>query len=653
MPASDYPLRLATLGALSVRAADGEELLTGQPALLFTYLVDRGAPQPRAELAALFWPDTEASRARHGLRQALTRIRKAVGEERVVGTDPVGIDRGAVEWDVETLEAALEAGELDRALDLCVGPFLNGAASGLSWELDDWVDRRRRALEAMLLDAGRGRVRGLMRTEDFTGALALVDRLHLCLPGDRGLAVDAAELLLELGRPHEAEARLAVAEVDRTDARVAGLLKRLLRTEPDGIPEAATAPSPTSAPVPASAPASGSPPALPDDAARPARRRRRLVPILLGIAALAVVLIGFFRPAPIPDVSIWFCEERETRYGFRLDLPEGRNQGVLTEPGCPVIPIGDDSVLVVRGEGSPQMWLEVESPGGREVVYRASRIGTRTPFRRAGLQDGIVSPDGRSIVLVVERGERARPTDPTLEGLADEGPIPGTPGLRREPEFQWDVVVLDMRDWTERVIGHPGANHWDPRFTPDGDAIVFVSDAAGPGDLYRTELATGETTQLTSGTSMVRLPVVGRRWTVAAAGSGTDDDPEQIVVLDNETGALRFRTADSWNDLGPDMSPDERHLCWTSKRLGHFEGDIVVASVAGDEPPRRITPAGRDDYCQWVSNDHVMYRSWRAGAGNLFVQGLHRWSRGRNVTFGGSEPTAPFVRPAPSIRPAP
>ncbi len=636
MSSSPPPVRLSSLGVLSARreGAGAGEALVGQPALLFTYLVDRGAAQSRAELATLFWPDVDAVRARHGLRQALSRIRKVLGADVLVGSDPVAVDGALVDWDVDHFTAALQRSDLAAALDLCQGLFLNGAAGGLPWELSEWVDRRRRELEGVLLDTGRGAVRALMREEDFEGALTLADRLQECVPGDRGLAVDAAELLVELGRPHEAEARLASLDLDPADARVTGLRKRVRRTDPGPV-------------MPAGAfalqGAKEAPEPLPTPSLAHPRPARRLAGAAVGAVALAIALIGFLGPAPLDELSIWFCSQRETHHGLVIELPEGATHGVLTEAGCPILPLGADSLLVVRGYDDPEMRLELEGPTGTRVVYRAPRIASRIPFRAAGRQDGVVSPDGRTVVLGVERPDRPRETDPALDGLADEGPIPGVEGLRRDPPADWDVVVVDVASGAARSIGPADANLWDARFAPDGRSVVYASDETGGGDLYRTDLISGRTTRLTHDPRMARHPVVGRRWTVFQIGSATEGDPEQIMVLNNETGEVTARYPTSWNQTSPDLSPDERHLCWTSKERGHWEADIVVADLEGQGPPRRLTSAGRDDYCQWVDDERVLYRSWRTGDEELFLQGRRRWSRPQNLTFYAGQARAPFV----------
>lgn len=651
MSQSETRVRLVTLGSLSIlRAADGSDTgLSGVPAVLFAYLVDRRVAQSRADLTALFWPDAEPSKGRHGLRQALSRIRVSVGRDLVVGTDPVAVDHSRIETDVGAFEAAAAGGDIEAALALWKGPHMNGIANGLSWELGEWLALRRRELEAALLDAGRGAVRARMADDDMEGGLALAERLQSCVPADRGLAMDAAEMLLEVGRPHEATLKLEAVGLDSSDARAGAILKRAARTEPEagdasvgradesshdgGAPDAEVAETPPTPPAAAGRPA--------------AKRGQRRTLVALGLCgvAIAAALYGASRPVPLPEASIHFCAQRETQFGFRLDLPVRALDGIIIEPACPIVPLGGDSLLLFRTVEGGGMELVLQTGLEGRVVYRnAGRLGvTSQPFRRAGAMDGVVSPDGRWVLLSVERTDRALERDLSLPELPEEHGLPGVAGLRSDPSYDWDVVMFDPRSGEMRSLGDPGTTTRDARFTPDGDAVVFVSEATGNGDLYRTDLATGVTVQLTNDPRMEREPVVGRRWTVFWIGDGSDEDPEDVGVLENATGEVHLLHAGPWNQAGPDLSPDETRVCWTSKRLGHFEGDIVVADVTGRGEPTTFRSPGREDNCQWLGPDHVLFRSWRTGKGDLFVQGLQRGSEAVNLTVWDDEVNAPFL----------
>jgi DNA-binding SARP family transcriptional activator len=76
-------LDIRLLGTFEVRR-DGEiiEIPSRSSQSLLAYLViNAGSRQRREKLAGLLWPDTDETKARRHLRQALWRLRKRIGHE--------------------------------------------------------------------------------------------------------------------------------------------------------------------------------------------------------------------------------------------------------------------------------------------------------------------------------------------------------------------------------------------------------------------------------------------------------------------------------------------------------------------------------------------------------------------------------------------
>ena len=149
-------MRLLTLGGLSLENASFGRV---KPLLLLTYLALEG-PKERRHLAELFWPG--ASDPMNSLSAALTRLRK--GLKGAVEADELRAWAG-VDVDAAELGLALESGDLDAALALYKGPFLDGAyLPDWSAELEEWVyltreslaGRVRRALLALAEKAAAG-----------------------------------------------------------------------------------------------------------------------------------------------------------------------------------------------------------------------------------------------------------------------------------------------------------------------------------------------------------------------------------------------------------------------------------------------------------------------------------------------------------------
>lgn len=165
-------LRLSVFGRPRIEVAGAtEELVSTKALALLVYLVLTGVPHGRSVLAGLFWGDLPEEQARANLRQALTRLRKAVGAHVV-------IDHGSVAWDHElphqidaltfdTLWDAVErhrhrhaercsvcAGQLRQLAALYTQPLLADLALDDSAEFELWLASRRagyhgRALAAM------------------------------------------------------------------------------------------------------------------------------------------------------------------------------------------------------------------------------------------------------------------------------------------------------------------------------------------------------------------------------------------------------------------------------------------------------------------------------------------------------------------------
>lgn len=201
-----------------------------------------------------------------------------------------------------------------------------------------------------------------------------------------------------------------------------------------------------------------------------------------------------------------------------------------------------------------------------------------------------------------------------------------------------------------RVTSDPGNDH-DPSWLPDGQSLVFSSDRASRGDLYRVRLSDGQTTRLTTNfVGRAIMPAVspdGRRVAFAAqtlrvgafwnfqvhlldlASGRTEPVPASggacwpawspdgrllyNVQLDREPSAIQRRDLASggvtlahaspslWSYY-PRVSPDGKWLV-VSVSPEHHEGeDWDLALVSTSDPARRVpltTGRGNDRLADW------------------------------------------------------
>jgi DNA-binding SARP family transcriptional activator len=186
-------LRLTALGSAHLRADGAAGVMRLQPkrlaVLVWLGLEARGRPCRRDTLIAMFWPELDGARARNALSQALHGIRRAVGEDVVcgAGAEELWIDPGALGSDVEAFERALGEGRFGEAVELYVGPLLEGLHVGGAFGFEDWLSRRRERLRRRVSEALGVLIERAEREGNPAGAAERLRRLAELSPGDESV----------------------------------------------------------------------------------------------------------------------------------------------------------------------------------------------------------------------------------------------------------------------------------------------------------------------------------------------------------------------------------------------------------------------------------------------------------------------------------
>jgi predicted ATPase/DNA-binding SARP family transcriptional activator len=170
-------LMISLMGAFQV-------MLHGRPAhpfdsakvrsLLAYLVVEAGRPHARETLAATFWPEQDDRAGRHSLSQALSNLRRVIGDQAAVPPFLL-INRYTVQWNTESdyaLDVAWFEGrltavarhrhlrqeqcaycleQLEQAIALYQGDFLTGLAVGGLFE--EWLLQKRGQLERDMVNA--------------------------------------------------------------------------------------------------------------------------------------------------------------------------------------------------------------------------------------------------------------------------------------------------------------------------------------------------------------------------------------------------------------------------------------------------------------------------------------------------------------------
>jgi serine/threonine-protein kinase len=346
-------IRLHLLGTVDLRrdAVEVRSVLSQPKRLALLAYLASATPRgfhSRETLLGLFWPESDAERARNSLRQALHQLRRSLGDDalasradREVGVDP------AVFWcDAAAFDDAVDEGRWEDALklyrgDLLPGFFIDDAPDAERWLEEERTRRRRAAVDAAWKLADQEEARG-----EWRAAALWAQRALGLAPEETGIR-RLMGLLQRAGEP--AAALAAFAEFERRldaeyglspSAETMRMVEQLRapRADPSAttpiaaaapIPPAAVSPAPSAdplasaTPVPEPAPSSSAatettrtevpasastplyphvPPVAPEPAPGTSspepvrtdghRRRKRWMPYAVAAAAVLLLLIG-------------------------------------------------------------------------------------------------------------------------------------------------------------------------------------------------------------------------------------------------------------------------------------------------------------------------------------------------------------------------
>lgn len=156
-PASAAPVgvELRLLGGASLQSADGAPL-TGRAAhrhrlaLLARLAMAAPAGLTRDKLVGLLWPERDEPSARHLLRAALHELRSALGADVLTANgNELRLDSRLLLVDVHQFETRVAEGDLERAVTIYRGPFLDGFHLDDAEAFDEWMTGERARLAAV------------------------------------------------------------------------------------------------------------------------------------------------------------------------------------------------------------------------------------------------------------------------------------------------------------------------------------------------------------------------------------------------------------------------------------------------------------------------------------------------------------------------
>lgn len=222
-------LFLRTFGGLSLE--NGSQALSGaaaqrRPLAVLAVIAaagERGVP--RETLQTLFWPDSDAERARGSLKQLLYAFRRDVKEEAItLGTSELRLNPSVIGSDLAEFKAAIAKKDFELAVSLHRGRFLDGLQLKDLDEFSRWLDRERQFLSQEYRSALEVLAKAAANSGDHEAAARWLGKLAVDDPYASRIAL-AYMRQLEAANEREAAIRHGVT--------YSQLVKQELEAEPD------------------------------------------------------------------------------------------------------------------------------------------------------------------------------------------------------------------------------------------------------------------------------------------------------------------------------------------------------------------------------------------------------------------------------------
>lgn len=227
MPTPRYQLSL--LGRFELSGPDGPIHLTSKKLAALLAFLACTAPQAhsREKLMTLLWGSHFDAQARQNLRQALTRLRRALSEDALVTAgELVSLQPGVIKCDVARFGALLRDSSRQTLIE-AIGLYKGGLLADIDIREEpwtEWVGAQRQRLEGLALDAMVKLGEEELAAGNYDPALDAANRAIAI----SSLREDAHRLIM---RALAADGRRADALKHYEDLAV--LLKRELAIEPD------------------------------------------------------------------------------------------------------------------------------------------------------------------------------------------------------------------------------------------------------------------------------------------------------------------------------------------------------------------------------------------------------------------------------------
>lgn len=187
----------------------------------------------------------------------------------------------------------------------------------------------------------------------------------------------------------------------------------------------------------------------------------------------------------------------------------------------------------------------------------------------------------------------------------------------RDEDGDYEIYTMNKEGKERVAVTHNLATDVHPRFSPDGEKIVFISDRDYRPEIYVMNADGSDQTRLTNSDSYDIDPV----WS---------PDGKKIAFISNRLGSFdvfmmnadgtdkQLLTESPSIDIAPVWSPDGEKILFSSNRSGYF--DLFVIDIDSREIIQLTDSEYHEFYGSWSPNGtRIAYLSTEYGEPHLYL----------------------------------
>ncbi|MEZ5751454.1 MAG: Tol-Pal system beta propeller repeat protein TolB [Paracoccaceae bacterium] len=267
-------------------------------------------------------------------------------------------------------------------------------------------------------------------------------------------------------------------------------------------------------------------------------------------------------------------------------------------------------------EGSTDAWRRMAHRVSDQVYARLTGEGGYFDSRVAFIAESGPRDNRRKQVCIMDQdGENVQVlTDGAALAFAPRFSPQGDRILFTSYETGFPrIYLMDVATRRRQVIGdQPGTMTFAPRFSPDGGSVIYSLSINGRTDLFLLNLSSGQRWQLTQSDAIDTAPSFspdGQRVVFESDRSGNS----QLYVMTVQGGAAQRISQGQGRYSSPVWSPRGDLVAFTKQHNGRFHIGVMRLDGSGE---RVLTQSFLDESPTWSPNGRVLMFTREEQGGN-------------------------------------